>query len=167
MAKRENRETASSEVPGIGDAAPDFTLHDLDGKEAHLAALFPLAPLVLIFFRGADSPECVEQLREYKKRNVGLYESGATILAICSDSQAVIRAMVAREKLPFRVLIDENEKVLSAWGLRDATGARTATFVVDKGGSVRFGAMDERSGRMPAARVLEFMRGQNAGQAAS
>jgi peroxiredoxin len=147
-------------VPEIGQTAPDFRLKDLSGAEVALSAVLPLAPLVLIFFRGASSEQCVAQLREYKKRNVGLYESGATILAICSDDADTAKALVDREKLPFRVLLDADEKVARAWGLHGIV----ATFVIDKAGCVRFRATDERT---PAAKVLDFMRGQNAGQAAS
>lgn len=159
VAKSEKRNRS----PGLGERARDFTLKDLDGRAVHLAELYPLAPLVLIFFRGAASAECVEQLREYKRRNVGLYESGALIHAICSDDHKTARAMVDQEKLPFRVLLDEKGKVAKEWGV----DSLTATFVIDKSGSVRFAAIDEGDARTPAARVLEFMRGQTAGQAAS
>jgi peroxiredoxin len=168
--KARSEDKPASAPPEVGQTPPDFTLRDLDGKTVHLAELFPLAPLVLIFFRGAGSTACVEQLREYKKRNVGLYESGATLIAICSDDAATARTMVERENLPFRVLLDEGEKVLTAWGLRDSTGERRcATFVIDKSGSVVWRAIDRDAERTPAARVLEWMRGSagSVGQAQS
>lgn len=154
--------------PEVGQSAPDFTLIDLDGRECHLSAMFPLAPLILIFFRGAKSAACVEQLREYKKRNAGLYESGASLMAICTDDPAIIKEMVRKERLPFRIALDHGARVLTAWGLQASTGERrTATFVIDKAGCVRWRAIDRDAERTPAARVLEFMKGHNTGQAGS
>lgn len=168
MSKAEPGPKRDGPPPDVGQSAPDFTLTDVNGEKVHLAELLPLAPLVLIFFRGAGSSACVDQLREYKKRNVGLYEAGATVMAICSDDAATAKAMVAAENLPFRVLLDEGAKVLTAWGLGGSTGERrTATFVLDKAGCVRWRAIDKDAERTPAARVLDFMRGQNSGQAAS
>lgn len=165
MAKRD----AQAATPEVGTTPPDFTLPDLDGSPVRLADLFPLGPIVLFFFRGAGSDGCVEQLREYKKRNAGLYESGATLLAVCSDDQATVRAMMDREKFPFRVLLDNGEKVLTEWGLRDSTGERrTATFVIDKAGSIVWRAIDRDAERTPAARVMDWLRGHGAaGQAQS
>jgi peroxiredoxin len=156
-------------TPEVGATPPDFTLLDLDGKAVHLAELVPLAPLVVFFFGGAASEECVEQLREYKKRNVGLYESGATLLGVCTDDRETVRAMMEREKFPFRILLDKDEQVVRAWGLTDETNARrTSTFVIDKANTVVFRAIDGDAARTPAARVLDWLRGHGgAGQAQS
>jgi len=165
VTKRDAHAKSSGAPPEVGSTPPDFTLTDLEGKAVHLAELVPQAPLVVFFFRGAGSAACVEQLREYKKRNVALYESGATLLAVCSDDQATIRAMKDREKLPFRVLLDNDAKVHDAWGLAESKGERrTATFVIDKTGSVVWRAVDRDAERTPAARVLEWLRGRGAGQ---
>lgn len=36
----------------LGDAAPDFTLEDQDGRKVSLAAEWKMRPVVLIFYRG-------------------------------------------------------------------------------------------------------------------
>ncbi len=36
----------------LGDAAPDFTLEDQDGRKVNLAAEWKKRPVVLIFYRG-------------------------------------------------------------------------------------------------------------------
>jgi len=165
VAKRE----AHTAAPEVGAPPPDFTLPDLEGSPVHLADLHPLGPIVLFFFRNAGSDGCVEQLREYKKRNAGLYESGATLLAVCSDEPSTVRAMMERENFPFRVLLDQGERVFNAWGLAESTGERrTATFVIDKSGRVVWRAIDRDAERTPAARVMDWLRGHGAaGQAQS
>jgi thioredoxin-dependent peroxiredoxin len=168
MKGRDERTGAGTAPPEVGCSPPDFTLADLNGREVRLQELYPLAPVVIFFFRGAASDACVGQLREYKKRNIALYESGATLIAVCSDDAQTAAALVERENLPFRVLLDEDEEVLGAWGLRESTGERrTATFVVDKSGCVVWRAIDREAERVPAAQVLEWVRGHAVGEAQS
>jgi peroxiredoxin len=144
--------------PRLEETPPDFVLRSVDGHEVRLAELYPFGPLVLIFFRDAASVTCVRQLREFKKRLAALSEAGATLIGIACDQLVHIRDLVERERLPFRVLIDEGGDVLARWGLRDATGTtRTATFVVDKAGAVRFRAVERDEVRTSAEQVLEFL----------
>jgi peroxiredoxin len=121
-----------------------------------------MGPLVLVFFRGPTSPACVEQLRDYRRRHAALYEAGATVVAICSGDRDAARALREQERLPFRLLVDEDGSVLTAWGLRSASGElRTATFVLDKAGIVRFRSIetDESQAPTPSACVLDYLRG--------
>ncbi len=154
------RAVRSVRPPEIDASPPDFSLCDTEGARVQLAELFVLGPLVLVFFRNAESRACVEQLREYKKRHAALLEAGATLVAISCDDRAGTRELVERERLPFRVLVDDDGFVLESWGLRDSTGrSRTATFVVDRSGTVRWRAIDRDASRTPAAHVLEWLNG--------
>jgi len=165
------RTTEQESAPRVSTPAevdarpPDFTLADTRGRSAHLADLVLLGPLVLIFFRGSDSDRCVEQLRDYKKRVAALCEANATIIAISADDREKTTALVERENLPFRVLVDEGGEVVKAWGLRTATGDKTATFIIGKAGTVCFRVIDRDRDveRVPSARVLEWLR-VNGGQ---
>lgn len=159
----------SARPPEIDASPPDFSLCDTEGTRVHLAELYVLGPLVLVFFRNSESRACVEQLREYKKRNAALLEAGATVVAISCDDRIGTRELVARERLPFRVLVDDEGYVLERWGLRDSTGrSRTATFVVDRSGTVRWRAIDRDASRTPAAHVLDWLNGHGGeGQAQS
>ncbi|MGZ3455215.1 MAG: peroxiredoxin family protein [Polyangiales bacterium] len=149
-----------SQAPQIAATPPDFTLNDLAGGEARLRDLVLLGPLVLIFCKSCEG--CIEHLRAFKKRNVGLHEAGAWIVLIVQGKAAATKAFVEKERLPFRVLADELGEVLSAWGLGDAAEHSAATFVVDKGTVVRFRAIGGEEGR-PAHEVLEWLRGHGAG----
>lgn len=166
---RVSRPSRVTHPPAVGVTPPPFALTDLDGNCLELRELVLLGPVVLVFFRAAGSPACVEQLRDYKLRYAGLYEAGATLIAICSGDRATALALVERERLPFPVLVDEDGSVLDRWGLEGAEGVtRTATFVLDKSGTVRFRAVDEDDGRTPSARVLDWVGGHGGqGQAQS
>lgn len=124
-----------------------------------------MGPLVLVFFRGPSSPECVEHLRDYRRRTAALLEAGAMIVAVCAGDRAAAKRLSEEENLPYRVLVDEDGSVFAAWGLRAANGElRTATFVLDKAGMVRFRRVETSSSeRTPSARVLEWLRGHGGG----
>jgi peroxiredoxin Q/BCP len=150
-------------APQIEATPPDFTLKDLAGGEARLRDLVLLGPLVLIFCKSCEG--CIEHLRAFKKRNVGLHEAGAWIVVIVEGTAAATRAFVEKENLPFRVLADEKGEVLAAWGLAESAAENASTFVVDKGGVVRYRAVDGDDAQRPARKVLEWLRGHGAGEA--
>ena len=43
---------AADAPPGVGDAPPDFTLEDQNGRAVTLSAEWKSQPVVLIFYRG-------------------------------------------------------------------------------------------------------------------
>lgn len=73
---------------------------------------------------------------------------------------------LARHPVPFPYLLDEDRKVTKAYGVYHRIGAdafniaRPATFVIDKGGIIRFLYVGTgQTDRMPLEAVLEVMRG--------
>ena len=105
-----------SRPPGLHAIPPWFDLTDVEGRSVSLADLIPMGPLVLVFFRGPSSLECVEHLRDYRRRHAALYEAGAMLVAICRGDVEAARVLHETEQLPFRVLVDDGA-VFSTWGL--------------------------------------------------
>src|ERR1051325_3090469 len=59
--------TVHAEPPKAGEAAPDFTLNDLDGSSAQLSALAAKDRVVLIVLRGwpgYQCPLCTQQVHD-------------------------------------------------------------------------------------------------------
>lgn len=152
--------TPRMSAPHLEATPPDFKLRDLDGREVHLADLYVMGPLVVVFCRCSD--KCAEHLREFKKRNAALLEASATLVVVVEGEVAKVAHLAEKERLPYRVLADESGRVLETWGLKLTAGKDVAaTFVIDKSGTIRFRALENE--RAPAARVLEWLRGHGGG----
>ena len=102
---------------GVGAAAPDFTLPDVDGTSVHLSDLLLHGPVVVVFYRGAWCPYCNLQLRAYQRLLPQLKASGASLVAI--SPQLPDGSLSTREKgsLEFPVLSDVGLVVAKAFGV--------------------------------------------------
>lgn len=113
----------------IGDPAPTFTLVEYDsGKEVSLTALKG-GPVVINFFSAACAT-CREELpaiAEFYHAHGGK----VGFLAIdTGDSTAMIKDFVERYKLEYPLLLDEEGKTATAYGI---TGVPETVFIDPKG----------------------------------
>lgn len=131
-------------IPEIGQAAPDFTLHDQSGAVVSLQDLTRDGPAVIIFYRGYWCPFCRRHLRQVQKSWPAFRQRGAHLVAIAIDPPDLSLALAAVLKLEFPLLSDPDSKVIDAYGVRnDLPGVppglpHPATFVIDGSGVVRF-----------------------------
>lgn len=138
------RGVATVGIPEIGQAAPDFSLHDQSGAVVSLKDLTRDGPAVIIFYRGYWCPFCKRLLRQVQKRLAAIRERGAHLVAIAIDPPELSQALAAVLKLEFPLLSDPDSKVIDAYGVRnELPGAppgipHPATFVIDGQGVVRF-----------------------------
>ena len=56
----------TAKLPKVGDAAPDFSLPDVDGAEISLADVRAKGPTIVSFYRGGWCPYCSLELRAYQ-----------------------------------------------------------------------------------------------------
>jgi peroxiredoxin len=153
---------------GVGADAPDFVLPDAQGVEVSLASLRAQGPVVVTFYRGGWCPYCNLELRAYAERMPAFAAAGAQVVAISPQTPDTSLTLVERAELPFTVLSDIGNVVAAAFGIvhdvppeLDAVytgngydlagesaqqkGAVTlplpATYVIDRGGTIRFAAV--------------------------
>ncbi|HMS10133.1 MAG TPA: peroxiredoxin, partial [Pyrinomonadaceae bacterium] len=69
----------------IGEAAPDFTLHDGDGKEWKLSEHRGRV-VVLLFYPGDNTPVCTAQLCSVRDHWSEYQATGAEVVGISTDS---------------------------------------------------------------------------------
>jgi peroxiredoxin len=134
------------EIP-IGSPAPQFTLRTLDGTLTKLEdfaypgnerARAKKRPLVLDFFRTdcapcqASMPELVQAWHDYNKRGLEV-----VLVALLEPDQGreKLQKYLERMKLPFLVLVDDNEYFSKKY--LGPTGALPATFLIDRDGVIR------------------------------
>jgi peroxiredoxin Q/BCP len=126
----------------IGDAAPDFTLPDQEGRPVSLAALRGQR-VVIYFYPKDDTPGCTKEACNFRDQWSAFAEHGIQVLGISKDGAASHSKFIAKYSLPFALLTDaEPCPVASAYesyGLkkfmgREYMGMMRHTFVVDAEG---------------------------------
>ena len=126
-----------------GDAAPDFTLPDADGKDVTLSSLRGQR-VIIYFYPAAMTPGCTKQACDFRDSKNDLSDAGYTVLGISPDSPAKLVKFRERDGLTFPLLSDPGLAVLKAYGAygekmlygKTSVGVIRSTFVIDADGKV-------------------------------
>ncbi|MBW0090084.1 thioredoxin-dependent thiol peroxidase [Pseudonocardia sp. KRD-184] len=126
-----------------GDAAPEFTLPDADGKPVSLAD-YRGRRVVVYFYPAAATPGCTKQACDFRDSLADLGDAGLDVVGISPDKPAKLAKFRDKEGLTFPLLADEDRSVLAAWGAfgektmygKTVTGVIRSTFVVDEEGRI-------------------------------
>jgi peroxiredoxin/nucleoside-diphosphate-sugar epimerase len=168
----------------IGDKAPDFTLEDATGKLVTLSEELAKGPVIIMFYRGEWCPYCNLQLRAYERIMNEIKAAGAQLIAISPQTPDHSLSMKEKHELSFFVLSDANNKTAENYKLKyklpdfmQAIQKRsgielhqyngdhtfelpvTATYIIDKKGTVIAGASDlNHRTRMEPSEALKRVR---------
>ena len=126
-----------------GDAAPDFTLPDADGKPVSLSE-FRGRRVIVYFYPAASTPGCTTEACDFRDSLADLNDAGFAVLGVSPDKPAKLAKFRDAEGLTFPLLGDEDRAVLTAWGAfgekqmygKTVTGVIRSTFVVDPEGKI-------------------------------
>jgi peroxiredoxin Q/BCP len=127
-----------------GDAAPDFTLPDADGKDVSLHDLRG-RKVVVYFYPAAMTPGCTKQACDFRDSLASLTAAGYTVLGISPDKPEKLAKFRERDAVNFPLLSDGSKSTLEAYGAfgektmygRTVTGVLRSTFVVDEDGRIQ------------------------------
>jgi peroxiredoxin Q/BCP len=124
----------------VGDRAPDFTLPSSGGQSVTLSAMLAKGPVVLFFYPKDDTHGCTVEACGFRDHYGEFSSAGAEVLGISSDSVDSHEHFASKHKLPMTLLSDEGGKVRSLYGVKPNLGfiPGRATFVIDRGGIVRY-----------------------------
>jgi len=103
-----------------GDAAPEFTLRDPDGKPVSSRELLGRGPLVISFYRGVWCPYCNLELQALQSALPDIAARGASLIAISPQTAPNSRKSQRDNKLSFPILSDTKSEVAHAFGIRFA-----------------------------------------------
>jgi peroxiredoxin len=157
------RQAQPASPPAVGAAAPDFTLTALDGTTLRLATALAQGPVVLIVGRGwvgYQCPFCNRQFGDFLRHAPAIETAGARVLWVypgpVEQVQERAKEFAANRALPsnFTFLLDPGYAFTLRYGLRwDAPNetAYPSTFVIDRGGVVRFALVSRTHGDRAAA----------------
>ena len=121
-----------------GDKAPEFSLSDQSGQTVRLKD-FKGTPVVLYFYPKDDTPGCTKEACDFRDAEAAIKRTGAVVLGVSLDGEASHQKFIAKYKLPFLLLCDEEARVSKAYGAyklknmygRTYWGIERSTFVVD------------------------------------
>jgi len=121
-----------------GDAAPDFTLPDADGKDVSLAD-FAGQRVILYFYPAAMTPGCTTQAIDFTAAMAELTAAGLHVVGVSPDTQENLIQFRQLESVSFPLLSDVDKTVLTAYGAygekllygKLIEGVIRSTFVID------------------------------------
>ena len=76
-----------------GDAAPDFTTRDENGKEVRLSD-FRGQKVALYFYPKDDTPGCTKEACSFRDNYSAIEESGVKVLGVSLDDEASHQAFI-------------------------------------------------------------------------
>jgi peroxiredoxin len=134
-----------SEKVKIGDAAPKFSLVDMDRKNRSLSDFGGMS-VVLAFYPGAFTSACKKEMCTLRDSLASLEELDAQVLGVSVNDPFSNKAFHEMNMLNFPLLCDYNREVVELYGvtmpdfagLRGYTAAKRSVFIVDKEGIVRY-----------------------------
>jgi peroxiredoxin Q/BCP len=127
----------------VGDAAPDFTLSDADGKPVSLSD-YRGRRVIVYFYPAASTPGCTKEACDFRDSLADMVDAGLDVIGISPDTPAKIAKFRDAEGLNFPLLSDPDKEVLTAWGAfgekkmygKTVTGVIRSTFVIDGDGKI-------------------------------
>ncbi|MBM4122091.1 MAG: thioredoxin-dependent thiol peroxidase [Nitrospira sp.] len=128
----------------MGKQAPEFSLPDETGKIVNLKN-FKGKRVALYFYPKDNTPGCTKEACDFRDSIARLQKAGAVVLGISLDGPEAHRQFIAKYRLPFPLLCDEDATVSKAFGVykeknmygKKYWGIERSTFVIDEKGIVK------------------------------
>jgi peroxiredoxin len=143
----------SQDHPLRGHQAPALVLKDVQRKSWNLGTEVRNGPIVVVFYLGSTCMACVTHLTELDMAISRFGQRGARVLAVSGDTPEFSLERI-RKYGDFQIplLSDPNHAVSSAYGVwkpvpggdQDEGEALHGTFIVDRGGLVRWAYIGDR-----------------------
>jgi thioredoxin-dependent peroxiredoxin len=104
-----------SEMPKVGELAPDFELRD-DVGVAHRLSDRRGHYTVVYFYPADDTPGCTKEACSFRDNNAAFKEADTEVWGLSPQGPASKAAFRAKYGLPFTLLPDEDHAVADAYG---------------------------------------------------
>lgn len=127
----------------IGDKAPDFTGPSESGEAIKLSD-FKGYKLVLYFYPKDMTPGCIAQACNLTDNYDVLLKNNYKIIGVSADSKERHQKFIAKYKIPFSLIADEDHTILNKYGVwgpkkfmgRTYDGIHRKTFIIDENGII-------------------------------
>ena len=123
----------------VGDKAPDFNLHDQNGRQVSLADFRGKKAVVLYFYPKDETPGCTKEACSFRDSYEDFAAAGAEVIGVSGDSVAKHQAFAQHHRLPFTLLADAGNALRKAYGVPSTLWILTGrvTYVIDRNGVVQ------------------------------
>jgi len=132
-----------SDMPRVGELAPDFELRD-DSGASHRLSDRRGHFTVVYFYPADDTPGCTKEACQFNDNLRAFSRAGVAVVGISPDGAAAHRRFRAKYGLRFPLLTDADHDVMTrygAWGTKTLYGRTTvgvirSTFLVGADGRI-------------------------------
>jgi len=126
-----------------GDAAPDFTAKDQDGKKVTLKK-FSGKKVVLYFYPKDDTSTCTVQACNLRDNYALLKKKKLVVLGVSVDPVEKHLKFQQKHDLPFTLVADPDQTIVNAYGVwgtkklygREYMGTHRTTFLINEQGII-------------------------------
>ncbi len=133
----------STKALQAGDAAPDFSLPDQDGKTVSLKD-FAGKKLVLYFYPKDNTPGCTREACDFRDNISAFNRIKVPVLGVSPDSSGSHQKFIAKQGLNFNLLADTDRAMAIAYGVfkeklmygKKVMGIERTTFIIDEKGKI-------------------------------
>lgn len=134
------RMAQAAEIPKVGQAAPDFSLPDQNGK-LHSLADYSGKWLVLYFYPKDDTPGCTQEACAFRDDLHLLTALGAEVVGVSMDDSSSHAEFASKYHLPFPLLAAKNTDVAARYGVLLNLGlfkmSKRYTFLINPQGKIK------------------------------
>ena len=154
LSQAQNKKTLA-----VGDAVPQFSLYDQDGKLFNVKDLIGKHTMVIYFYPKDESMVCTKEACQFRDSFNDFTSAGAKVIGINGGTVASHKAFADHYKLPFILLSDPNNKVIEQFGVKGKFFmTRRQTFVIGLDGKVAFQYTSMMQGKEHADQALQFIK---------
>ena len=127
-----------------GDVAPGFTVATSGGGKISLADYLG-QNVILYFYPRDDTPGCTKEACAFRDHFADFKKKGAVVFGVSPDPVKSHDKFVAKFKLPFTLLADDEKQIVNAYGVwgeksfmgRKYLGVYRVTFLIGPDGRIR------------------------------
>ena len=127
----------------VGDRAPDFATVDQNGDRVASKDLRG-RKYVLYFYPKDDTPGCTKEACSFRDDYSAFRRRKVEVLGVSVDDEKSHRKFAEKFDLPFRLLVDEDKKIVRDYGVwgeksmygRKYMGTNRVTYLVDEKGKI-------------------------------
>jgi peroxiredoxin Q/BCP len=126
-----------------GDAAPEFTATDQNGKKVSHAD-FRGKKTILYFYPKDSTPGCTKEACDFRDNYEMLAKQGFQVIGVSADTEKSHLKFIDKYDLPFSLISDPEKEMIQkyhAWGPkkfmgREYDGIHRITYVIDEEGKI-------------------------------